>query len=173
MDAKLTQQFKEVEELRQKLFDSLHEYTHEQLNTPPQSGKWSPIQLMQHLVLAESGTVAYLRKKTLNTKSEAKSGLSATIRTWLLKLFLASPFKAKAPTAIAQVPEQATLAHTIELWNKTRHDLHAILEKVPSEDVSRELFRHPFGGRLNLYQMMAFIKSHFLHHEKQLWQALK
>lgn len=174
MEPKLQQCFDLAEKHRNELIKSLQSYSEETLNRLPAPEKWSPIQVMHHLILSETNTINYLRKKMMGVASARKAGFSAKIRIWLTKLWLATSFlKRKAPPAIANVPDAATFTDTVTLWNNTRSQLKAILDELPQGAAERELFRHPVAGMFNLYQMIEFLDAHFRHHEVQIQKALK
>lgn len=174
MESKLQQSFNLAEKHRNELIQQLQGYSEEVLNRLPAPEKWSPIQVMHHLILSETNTINYLRKKMMGMASARKSGFSAKVRIWLTKLWLATSFlKRKAPPAIANVPDSATLADTVALWNTTRNQLKGILDELPQGAAERELFRHPVAGMFNLYQMIEFLDAHFRHHEVQIQKALR
>lgn len=173
MNTKLSEKFEEAERIRQRLLNDLKDFSDEVLNTRPADGGWSVVQVIHHLILSEQNTVGYLRKKSLGLGTARKTGLSAFLRIKLTQLWLATPFlKRKAPAIIAKVPDYATFADTAALWDTTRANLKALLYELPDSAAERELFRHPFAGMFNLYQMLDFITAHLSHHVRQINQAL-
>ncbi len=164
--------FQRLETSRKALFQKLMQHSDDELNRKRADGGWSAIQVMQHLIQAEMGTLAYLQKKTKDISGVEKSGFMHKVRTLLLKIFLKLPIKFKAPKMVAEVPDYASLKETATQWQLIRATLLQLCIDLPEEAFEKELFRHPLAGRMNILQMLDFFDSHFERHLAQIDKVL-
>lgn len=142
----------------------------------PEPGAWSPIQVLQHLLLSERGSLNYLKKKIsggLHTIPPAT--LLTSVRFLLFRAFLALPIKVKAPKAISEesFPEVESLDALAEEYHNLRKDFKTFLTNLPEEAFQLEIFRHPRAGKITLAGLVLFFELHFKRHEKQIRRALK
>ncbi len=119
------------------------------------------MQILHHLLLVEEGTLAYVRKKLR--------------RNFLLTVFIEMPIKFKAPPGISgqHLPAYATLADTRARWEKARQNWAAFLGELPEELLDKQVFKHPFVGRLGWRQTVVFLDGHFRRHGRQLRRGMK
>lgn len=175
MNTKTTQRLKKLNASLDSLFQDLSGYTNEQLNTQPEPGKWSALQVMHHLLIAEGYAQGYVRKKLSFNPKLKNAGLGDKWRLFLLWLYLSAPFKFKAPPAVAEenLPSNSSLATTKAQWQKQRLELAAQLESYSPEIFNKSLYKHPFSGRMTLDGMLIFYQTHFDRHRKQIERTLK
>ncbi|MCB0641685.1 MAG: DinB family protein, partial [Phaeodactylibacter sp.] len=104
-----------------------------------------------------------------------KRKLSTRFRTWLLVAYLSSPFKFKAPKGIrtTDLPTYSAFTEMADKYRKNRAELRAFLAKLPDDLMDKEIYKHPFAGRLPLSEMLLFFEVHFRRHEKQARRALE
>lgn len=164
--------FQRLEISRKALFQKLMQHSDEDLNRKRADGGWSAIQVTHHLIQAETGTLAYLQKKTKDISGVEKSGFMHKARTLLLRLFLKLPIKFKAPKMVAEVPDYVSLRETASKWDIIRATLLQLCIDLPDEAFEKELFRHPLAGKMNLSQMLDFFDSHFERHLAQIDKVL-
>jgi len=141
----------------------------------PGSGEWSPIQVLQHLLLSERGSLNYLKKKTSGgLQAIPPATFLTSLRLLLFRAFLALPIKVKAPKAISEesFPEVGSLDEVADEYHKVRQDFREFLTNLPEEAFTLEIFRHPRAGKITLMGLMVFFDLHFKRHEKQIRRAL-
>ncbi len=174
MNAKLHKNLKQLDDDLSKLLEELKNYSESDLNRPPKPGAWSALQVMHHLMLAESVSQQYVEKKLSFDPPLKRKGLLNIFRFRLLSIFMRSPFKKKAPVAIGDnvIPAQSSFWETAKKWKAQRESLALYLENLPAEYVSKEIYKHPAAGRLTLPQMLLFFHDHFRRHRKQIDKAL-
>jgi hypothetical protein len=173
MNQKFEKQFSEIENFRKATLAELAKYAESDLQKIPGVGRWSALQAIQHLVLAEQGTNKYLTKKVQGKDKVPFAGITNEIRIGLGKIILSLPLKFKAPDIVANPPANMGLQQTIQLWDATRLEFKSICNSLSDKDLNRELFKHPFFGRLNLYQTMNFFDFHSRRHARQATRTLK
>jgi hypothetical protein len=172
MNQQLDNQYTKFEADRKNLLESLRSISQEKLNAQPE-GKWSVIQNLNHLVLAEYGTINYLKKKILAVDSLKKSGIKSWLGYQLICLYLILPNKVKAPKGVDNPENNETIATVTAKWDKLRAEWYQFLAQIPDNQLEKAIFRHPFGSRLNIYQTVGFCEAHFQRHAKQVRRLLQ
>ena len=159
----------------QDLFDEMAAFEAEVLQRCPAPGKWSPLQVMQHLMKVEDLSHRYLEKKLSFNPVLKTAGLGADFRAVLLKVYLALPFKFKAPPVVGEEVFESgvSLPGLAERWQARRRELRMFLDGLPDEVLDKEAYRHPFAGRLSILGMVDFFDRHFRRHREQIRKALK
>jgi hypothetical protein len=157
-----------------KLLKELESYDDERLNQSPRDGGWSPLQVLQHLKQSEELSLRYLQKK-LSFNPELKgANLLTGLRGWLLRVYLWAPLKFKAPKNVdtTDAPRDLSLKKMADAWLKNRRELRDFLATLPEDIYGKEVYRHPFAGRLTVTGMVDFFEHHFRRHAKQAKRAL-
>lgn len=158
----------------QKLLDEVQSHDDAHLNRRPASGGWSALQVMEHLLLSETLSLQYVRKKIGYGGTFEKRGLNTVWRHFLLWAYLSTPIKFKAPALVAEenLPEHSSLADVRTRWEALRADWTQFLEKLPPELADRAIYKHPVAGRLGWPETIAFFNIHFNRHRKQIRRTL-
>lgn len=164
--------FGELEALRERMMALLAGVPEERLRRHPSPGKWSAAQIVDHLATAESRSVDYIRKKTLDPSAVPPAGVMCAVRSFALVAALASPFRFNAPAVVADTPDDPSPAEAAERWARTRAAIRSIIEELPEDLLRKALFRHPSAGRLNMSQTLDFMIAHVKRHTKQLRRTL-
>ena len=168
MSAELQKQFERLEDQRAALFSSVEGLDEGALNQPPAEGKWSIIQVLSHLTLAEKASLAGIRKKITDRADLRKAGLAGWSKSVLLRLVLRLPLRFKAPARSATVPEHQDLETTRSQWDEVRAGWRETIHSFPPELSDQGIFRHPVVGLMSLAQALRFIEDHVGHHAKQI-----
>jgi uncharacterized damage-inducible protein DinB len=158
-----------LEKEQQQLIKTLSKYSNERLNQKPTDGGWSPMEVIQHLIIAETGTLKYIQKKlSFNPKLE-KSGLTQNLKYLGFKIFFRSSIKIKAPVkAIIIFPEFSDFEETIDEWYQARKDFKNWLQNVPDSLWDKQIFKHPIMGRISINHTVSFFYEHQRRHIKQI-----
>jgi DinB superfamily len=161
----------------ERLLNDLKQYDHDHLNRPAAHGGWSVIQNLYHLMLSESLSLAYVRKKMAHETQFEPGGFSAWWRGLLLKWYLRLPFKFKAPPAVGgkaeSLPASATLEEATAQWLKIRADWAAFFETLPTDLAKRMVYKHPYAGRVSWMAMLSFFAAHMERHKRQIKRTLR
>jgi hypothetical protein len=161
--------FKSIEEQRKNLLNEIAKLSHVQQNFKPAPDAWSILQVVNHLVHAETGIIKYMLKKIQGISTVEKAGIQAKLRLILLKIFLKSPLKFKAPKFLNVVHEEVYIYDNLnKQWGDVRAEFGKILDQLNPADAEKLLFKHPISGRFNIYQTMSFMREHIDHHIKQI-----
>ncbi len=158
-----------------RLLSELSAVDESRLIKSPGEGQWSPVQVLQHLMLSENGSMQYVRKKTQSGYAGLKpSDWQGKLRSLLVGFYLSLPFKFKAPAVVdtPQFPEVKSFEEIREGYLQTRRRLGELLQGLPEEAFHVLAYRHPLGGRMDLNGMLHFFAAHFERHEKQIKRSL-
>lgn len=163
---KLEHQRKQIVEL----IENLSEETY----TTSVNGKWSIAQIMAHLLVSESMSVGYMKKKSLGIETLRNSGLKHDILSVVLKISQRGPFRYSAPKVVVDnTPPKLSLEEAIARWDKSRNDLREFLETISDKHSKRLIYKHPIAGMLNTKQALKFMYEHVNHHLPQILRLLK
>jgi hypothetical protein len=162
---------KELDEL----LEYLRPYTDEMLNTRPGPGRWSALQVMHHLMKTEALSLQYVRKKLSFNPRLKRAGFLTASRSFLLDIYFRLPFKFKAPEVVseASLPENSSFEEVHVQWLDLRRQLREFLAGLPGDTLGREIYRHPFAGRLSGRGMIRFFSGHFMRHKKQIERTIQ
>ena len=136
-----------------------------QRSVRPAEGKWSMLQVIEHLVLAEEGTLRVFEKgPPAEPKVKVRSllALRAIEGLFGLRLRLAVPSKSLTPT----VPESLEALRL--RWTSVSDGITKYVGALESDDLSQPRFRHPVAGWVTVGQGLDFLERHIRHHERQL-----
>ncbi|UOQ70400.1 DinB family protein [Hymenobacter cellulosilyticus] len=175
MNHRLHIRFEQLEQATNRLLD-MAQALGEKAHQSPGTGQWSAAQVVQHLLVAETGIGQYISKKIQQEEGLRKTSFLTFVRSRVLRLALRLPFlRFKAPKYLAALtPETAPpLPELRTEWQRVRRQLEQTLNEFPSPLLNRDIFKHPRSGMLNIYQTLDFMVDHVLHHQKQLERITK
>lgn len=165
--------FDKLESDRKKLVQKLSIYSNDQLNKKNENGDWSPMQIIEHLIEAEAGSLKYMQKKLSFNPELETTGWKQSTRFLGFQMFFRSPIKVKAPKGVAEdLPDFSDFETTIERWEKERQILKIWLENTPDNLWDKCIFKHPVIGRLSIYHTLGFHDEHLRRHTKQINQRI-
>ena len=175
MKASTKQKLDRLDDSFRDLLKELDGYTDATLNRVPKEGAWSVFQTMHHLILSERMSLNYVKKKLSFEPKLKKAGVGSKMRSTLVNNYLRSPFKRKAPTFISgeNLPKESTFWEVVKAWKTDREELRRYLSELPKEHFSKEIYKHPFAGRLSLDGMLSFFQQHYERHLRQIRRTLR
>jgi hypothetical protein len=164
-----------IEQKRQDLFNYMREYKETELNSGPKGGGWTAFQICHHLILSESLSLAYVKKKLSYNPKLKQANMATKMRQKLLTTYLSTPMKFKAPANVSTdaLPLESNWAQVEHEWDNVRVELRSFLAVLPKELFEKEVYKHPFAGRMSLEGMLVFFEGHFDRHVKQIKKTLR
>lgn len=152
----------------------LDNYEQAVLDTPVSPGVWSVMQVLSHVRLSEKLSLAYIKKKLSFQPVLKKAGLKSKIRFWLLKFYVGSRLKFKAPRGVSSeaLPVSCSLSEIRSVWGNERKALSDFIHELDDSLLDKELYKHPVVGKLTPGQMLHFFNLHFQRHEQQINRRL-
>lgn len=174
VNALANKKFLKLEESRHSLLESLKKIEPVKLETPPSIGKWSVAQIFYHLNKAERFSTIYVSKKRLDINNLEKTGFTEQLKLDFLRILFVLPFALKAPVKVlGDVPEKVDYKSITAEWDETRTKLRELLDSLPDEILYKNVFKQPAIGRVNIFQMLDFMQSHFDRHQRQVEKIVK
>jgi len=168
MRKQLNNTFDEIENLKSSVLNDFEALSRNQLSFKPTARKWSLLQVIEHLMLAETGSINYVNKKMLAPERLEEYSIKTSLRFWTLKLFLKAPIKIKRRPTHVTPTLQPDFEDVKLRWNIARKALRKFIDNYDDVTLKKLVYKHPFSGRLNALQMMLFFKLHINHHKKQI-----
>ncbi|MDZ7757984.1 DinB family protein [Rhodohalobacter sp.] len=172
MKKKTLKAFNKLEIQREEFLNLFHSHSENQLQFRQEANSWNMLQVMRHLVTAESMSLTYIKRKVNNADKLQKADFMAKLRALLLKIALALPIKFKAPKIAEVKEENPDFESTVEEWNNVREELHELLENTDEAIFSKTIYKHPRAGYLTLKQTLEFMEDHINHHRKQIGRIM-
>jgi len=168
MQQKLEEKFNFIEGLKKDIIKDYGQLTPNQLNFKPKANKWSMIQVVEHLMLAETTSLNYVNKKILDPSALEDKTAASQLKTWLLKTSFTLPFKFKAKVSFIKPTNDPDYKNVLLRWDIARNALRKLLDEQSNELLEKLIYKHPIAGRLNAHQMLIFFEYHIKHHLKQI-----
>jgi hypothetical protein len=174
MDLKTKTTFERIETKLAALEQELSTLPKEDLNHVPSPGAWSVLDILHHLKLAENYGLGYTQKKLSFNPTLAADNWQSRFRSWLLDTFNRSSLKIKAPKGVDEsfFPKDVPMEQIFQEWKQQRFEMHTFLDGLAPEIYTKQVYKHPLGGRLSLASMVSFFESHFDRHYKQIQRTL-
>lgn len=156
-----------------KLERLVQQYPQDQLSSPYAPGKWSVIQVMSHLYDSELSVMGYISKKTGDGGDQLKkTGIKNWFKSITMGLAFKSPLKFKSPEVVAHPSNEWKVDELFEQWHSWRKEMGSQLNSINPDFLNKGIFKHPYAGRLNLWQTFDFFKNHFDRHHNQIIRIL-
>ena len=173
MNTRVANLFSRLQEKHRELLSELDKVAPEILETSPEKNKWSITQVMYHLHAAESNSVLYVSKKRLGAAQLKPTGIIHQLTSVIARLAFILPVKFNAPKVLGAMPEQVNYQEIKKSWIETRDKLSELLESLPDDELRKPIFRQPFFGYWNIFQMLQFMNVHFNRHRMQILRTVK
>ncbi len=147
----------------------MHGVPEEWSSAKPADGGWSAIQVYQHIMFSESGTLGYMKKKT-SSGFEALDNISDQEKAAGQKLVdrLKSNERYAAPAILPEPDGQESLEEIELRWKNMRLELDTFVENLDEGFYDRLVFKQPAAGMISLMDTLKFLTEHIHHHIPQL-----
>ena len=173
MNQKVSVKFEHLQNVHKQLLSELDKVKPETLEQSPQEGKWSVTQVMYHLNKAESLSVLYVSKKRLGAAQLKRTGIWAQIKILVAWIGFNLPFKYPAAKVLGDMPEHVEYEEIKSEWLRTRQMLSNLLESLSDDEIHKPIFKQPFFGYWNIFQMLSFMQIHFSRHRRQMLRTIE
>ena len=159
--------FRMLEVQRAELLGEFAAWSPRRLCFRPSPDVWSVVEVLDHIVRAETGTINDVRIGLRNPHvlgKEERPGIAALDRA------LRSDQRFKVPAgAVAIYPDsQVSLSEVAGRWEQARRELRSLLETLSPSDVQCGIFCHPFAGWMTVADVLDHFSAHLHHHGFQL-----
>lgn len=158
-----------LDQAKTRFLDQLKSFSAEKLSTITKDGGWSPLEILEHVIITEASSLGYMVKKT-QSGWEGLEISTVEHKNSADKLHdaLISDHKWQAPDLLPSPKGEMTLEEMLVQWDELRTKLDLFIESVDPQYLDRLVLKHPYAGRLNLLQTLDFLTHHIFHHMHQL-----
>lgn len=172
MQAELQSRFNRLEQLKAEAQQHFATFSDDALNRPPAPEKWGALQHMAHIISSETQSLIYMKKKILGADKAGKSGIGEWFRSALLKVFLQTGIKFKAPKVLKEPDAHYSAAELFKQWGELRAEYFEFLGNMDEDMAHTRIFKHPVAGRLDPIQALDFMGIHLNRHLRQAQKNL-
>ncbi|MFF2856480.1 MULTISPECIES: DinB family protein [unclassified Peribacillus] len=151
----------ENEKVREELLNAVIGLTDEQLNNHPEPGRWSIMQVLDHLYLME-------RAITKGISDKLKSDDSIPTVDKPIELTLDREMKVQAPSFVIPSESYQTLSEIKEKLSESRKAFVRVVDHAKEIDLEQKSFPHPLFKDLSLKQWIPFVGLHEKRHLLQI-----
>lgn len=157
----------QLEESRHKLIAELKGLTNEQLKFKSGLEKWSILEIVEHIGLAENG-IGTIVSGTLQQPMDTSRQKEIRISDRQIRQILTNRTgKAIAPEIIRPTGRFTSLASALNFFEKAR-DKNINLIKTTKGDLRHRYWQHGATGTIDLYQSILLISAHCERHTEQI-----
>jgi len=130
MDSTLQPIFDRLQKGMIDLLEEVKDQPDSVLNTSPENGGWSVLQVIYHVVLVEEYSLAYAKKKLSFGEDIPNAGFKGYMRGIYLRNFFRIPFRVDAPDAVSEnsMPAEIRFWEVLKKWKDNRAELKVFFE---------------------------------------------
>jgi hypothetical protein len=170
MPAKLEAALQAFDESRRALLDELELLSAETLGAKPFAGKWSILEIVEHLVLAEREVLQNLPEPSQMV--ELRRSLKTHFTYPMVMMVLMCRIPVKAPSS-GMIPRgTSSLADLRRQWDQSQQWLRSYVDGLDRQGVDRAVFQHPVAGPLSVTQAVRMGRVHVATHTRQIRRLL-
>jgi hypothetical protein len=158
-----------LDKTRGKLTDAVSNLTDAQADFRPSEDKWSTALIVEHLAKTEANLVRVVAKLLRAAEAE-NAPFDGTINPPVSFAEMAEKVRGsrlEAPEFIRPV-EGVPIAESLKKLAESRAAIQELRPRIESVAGYNAQYPHPFFGNLNLYEWVAFIGLHEMHHLRQI-----
>lgn len=170
MGGKLENALQAFDESRCALLNDLESLSAETLVARPLPGKWSILEIVEHLVLAEREVLQNLPEPS--GIIERKRTLKAHFTYPMVMMVLKYGIPVKVPSR-GMIPRgTSSLAALRRQWDESQQWLRSYVGGLDRQGAERAIFQHPVAGPLNVAQAVHMGRLHVATHARQINRLL-
>lgn len=166
MNQSVHHHLEKLEATRRALLADLQELPPARLSARPRPDKWSILEIVEHLVLAER---AILQEMPDATALVARPRTVAHhVKYWVVLAVLRFSIPVKVPAPGMHPRGRSTLAELAQQWDANSQWLHAYAASQDAHGLRLAVFTHPIAGPLTLPQTLRTAAYHVAVHAAQI-----
>ena len=152
------------------LLPRLDSLTGEKISFKAGPDKWSIVEVVEHLVIAEEGLIKQLSTNipasTLDSNAKTPEKHQTVIKVMERDIEVDVPHESLEPHG------NIALDDLINQWNDIREKLPGLLAEIKPEKIDDPVFQHPYGGPLDIADTLQFFEVHFDNHMRHIDRIL-
>ncbi|WP_201714004.1 DinB family protein [Rossellomorea arthrocnemi] len=154
-----------IEDIRSEILNSVEDLSTDQLNTESEEGRWTIMQVLEHLYLME-------RSLTKTLQLTLEKGEEKDVESKPIHFTVDRSTKVVAPPFVVPTEEKQSLQQMKAKLEASRKDLLTFLNTTSKEALQKKAYPHPIFGHIRLDEWVPFIGYHEKRHLEQI-QELK
>lgn len=154
------------EKIREDVLQAVEGLSDEQLNTELEKGRWTIMQVLDHLYLME-------RSITSTITEQLAEGEYRTVSDKPVHLTVDRSKKVETPSFADPSDEFIPLTDMKERLSQSRQALNDIAKEADDNMLEHRAYPHPAFGELSLKQWIAFVGYHEKRHLEQIEELKK
>lgn len=166
MRTQLLQHIEALDVDRKALLDELSQVPDEVLQRKPDETRWSILEIVEHMVLAEREVLGNLPDsvRSLERPRSLRSRLAYPAVMFVLRrrIKVQVPSRSMIPKGDTSLPELR------QEWDRNLEWLRAHVDQLEPEDRGRAFFLHPIAGPIDTMQAVKMARLHFETHRSQI-----
>jgi hypothetical protein len=152
------------------LLQHLDSLSGEELSFKAGPDKWSIVEVVEHLVIAEEDLLKQLSTNipasTLDPEAKTPEKHQTVIKVMERDIEVDVPHESLEPHG------RIALDDLLNQWDDIRKKLPGLLAEVEPEKKDDPVFRHPYGGPLDIADTLQFFEVHFDNHMRHIDRIL-
>jgi len=161
--------WEEFESAKNDTIDYLESWSAKHLKFRPEDSGWNALQVIDHIITSEKGTIGYMMKKTQADASELPYiTKDDRDRSFKLNRRLSSDERYEAPSSLPAPDEAKDMMILLREWDEIRDRYRHFLGTLSTEYYGKLVFRHPYTGPMSVEETLRFLIEHINHHTHQL-----
>jgi hypothetical protein len=166
MLSEIHETFESLEKKYGKLLQHLNSLTDDVVYFKAGADKWSIVEVIEHLVMAEENMLVELTgaasATTLDPQDRSAKNYHIVIKV------MTKDIPVDVPDEIMEPHGQFSLEELLGRWDNTRKKTRAYIDAINSEKAGDLVYRHPFAGPLDMAETLRFIDVHFDNHMRHI-----
>ncbi|MFD9624599.1 DinB family protein [Peribacillus muralis] len=151
----------ENEKIREEILNTVNGLSDEQLNAHPEEGRWSIIQVLDHIYLMERAIT-----KSIADKLKSDERVPAVDKP--IQLTVNRDVKVEAPSYVVPSDSFQTLDEVKDKLAESRSAFVQLVDNADENDLEQKSFPHPLFKELSLKQWIPFVGFHEKRHLLQI-----
>lgn len=162
----IRQTFENLEKKTEKLRQHLVSLADDALYFKAGADKWSIVEAIEHLVVAEEDMITQL---TGGASSPALDPRDRSAKNFYIVIkVMTKDIPVDVPDESLEPHGRFSLEELLIRWNAARQKAAAFIEAISDENAGNLVYRHPFAGPLDMAETLQFIDVHFDNHLRHL-----
>ena len=170
MLANIQTKYESLIKKREDLLQQLDSLPSEVLSFKAGPDKWSIVEVIEHLVIVEEDfskqLSANVPASTLDPNSRTPDKYQTVIKVMMRDIPVDVPDESIEPHG------RLTLDELLNRWEDIRKKLQGLLAEINADNKDDLVYRHPYGGPLDIAETLHFIDVHFDNHMRHIDRIL-
>jgi len=155
-----------IEATRRLVLERAAALTSERLTARPGHDRWSMLDILEHLVLAERDVFGDL--STAGARQPQRRRVRDHVSFVVVMAVLRFGIPVKAPSRGMLPTGARTLDDLRQSWEEHHRQLRALIDGGTRAVTGGAIFRHPVAGPLTMRQALAMLEVHLDRHRRQI-----